>query len=134
MKHSGPGLPDIWRARPAAGGYAPAECLPPPVNSAGFEGDTLVAPDESYLIVSTSRDPQSDQADLFLSFPGPKGTWKPLVKLGFDVSSPLGENCQMLSPDGRYLFFTRDGDIYWVDAAVIERTKLADQGYRSNSH
>jgi hypothetical protein len=29
----------------------------------------------------------------------------------------------MLSPDGRYLFFTRDGDIYWVDAAVIEKTK-----------
>ena len=116
--------PDIWRARPVAGGYAHAECLPPPVNSAGFEGDTLVAPDESYLIVSTSRHPKTSQADLFLSFRGPNGTWTPLLKLGFDVSSPQsGENCQMLSPDGRYLFFTRDGDIYWVDAAVIEKTK-----------
>jgi len=122
----GPGLADIWRSRPAASGYAAAECLPPPVNSAGFEGDTLVALDESYLIVSASRDPPSEQADLFLSFPGPNGTWTPLVKLGFEVSSARsGENCQMLSPDGRYLFFTRDGDIYWIDAAVIEKSRPA---------
>ncbi len=48
----------------------------------------------------------------------------PLIKLGFGVSSPeAGENCQMLSPDGRYLFFTRGGDIYWIDAKVIDKTK-----------
>jgi ankyrin repeat protein len=119
----GPGAPDIWRVRPVEGGFSAAECLPPPVNSAGFEGDTLIAPDESYLIISTSRDPQSPQADLYLSSRGPHGTWMPLVKLGFGVSSPKsGENCQMLSPDGRYLFFTRGGDIYWIDAGVIEKT------------
>ena len=116
----GPGLADIWRARPVDGRFLQAECLPPPVNSAGFEGDTLIAADERYLIVSTSRDVKMSLADLYLSFCGPNGTWTPLVKLGFNVSSPKsGENCQMLSPDGRYLFFTRGGDIYWVDAAVI---------------
>jgi len=26
----------------------------------------------------------------------------------------------MLSPDGRHLFFTRNGDIHWVDASIIE--------------
>ncbi len=130
----GPGSPDIWRARPVAGGFADAQCLPPPVNSAGFEGDTLVAPDESYLIVSTSRAPQTGQADLFLSLRGPNGTWTPLVKIGFDVSSPRsGENCQMLSPDGRYLFLTRGGDIYWVAAAVIEKARSAEPGGRSNT-
>jgi len=117
----GPGLADIWRARPIDGRFVQAECLPPPINSSGFEGDTLIAPDESYLIVSTSRDPNTRMADLYLSFRGPNGTWTPLTKLGFDVNSPKsGENCQMLSPDGGYLFFTRGGDIYWVDAAVIE--------------
>jgi hypothetical protein len=101
------------------------------VNSAGFEGDTLVAPDESYVIVSTSREPGTGPADLFLSSAGPGGTWTQLVRLGYGVSSPgSGENCQMLSPDGRYLFFTRDGDIYWIDAAVIEKTKAADQARR----
>jgi ankyrin repeat protein len=127
----GPGAPDIWRMRSVEGGFSSAECLPPPVNSAGFEGDTLVAPDESYLIISTSRDPQSPQADLFLSRRGPNNDWTPLVKLEFEVSSPeSGENCQMLSPDGRYLFFTRGGDIYWVDAAVIQKT-IADEHIRN---
>ena len=127
----GPGAPDIWRVRPVAGGYGDPECLPQPVNSAGFEGDTLVAPDESYLIVSTSRAPETSSADLFLSFRGPNQTWTQLVRLGFDVSSTTnGENCQMLSHDGRYLFLTRNGDIYWVDAAVIQKTKSADPGRR----
>ena len=118
----GPGGPDIWRVRSTAGGYAKAECLPPPVNSAGFEGDALIAPDGSWLIVSTSRDPQRGQADLFLSYAGPNGTWSPLLRLESGVSSPeRGENCQMLSPDGRYLFFTRNGDIYWIDASVIRK-------------
>lgn len=121
-RSGGPGAPDIWRVRPVAGGYGDAECLPPPVNSAGFEGDTLVAADESYLIVSTSRGTESSAADLFLSFAGPNRTWSELVRLGSDLSSPQsGENCQMLSPDGRYLFFTRGGDIFWVDASVIKR-------------
>ena len=120
----GPGSPDIWRARPIAGGYADAECLPPPINSTAFEGDTLIAPDESWLMISTSRNPEVGQADLFLSRQGPNGTWTPPARIGFDVSSPeRGENCQMLSPDGRYLFFTGDGDIYWVDASVIRKTK-----------
>jgi len=122
----GLGGPDIWRVHPVGGGYGEAECLPSPVNSPGFEGDTLIAPDGSWLLVSTSRDPGIGDADLFLSFRGPNATWTPLVKLGFGVSSPAaGENCQMLSPDGRYLFFTRDGDIYWVDAEVIKKTKPA---------
>jgi hypothetical protein len=120
----GPGAPDIWRARYIEGRFAQAECLPPPVNGPGFEGDTLIASDESYLLVSTSRNSTTAQADLFISLHGLDETWTPLVKLGFDVSSPEeGENCQMLSPDGRYLFFTRGGDIYWVDAKVIEQTK-----------
>ncbi len=124
----GPGMPDIWRARPAARGYAAAECLPAPVNSPGFEGDTLIAPDERWLIVSTSRSAGGGPADLFISFAGSNGTWTPLVKLETGISSPgSGENCQMLSPDGRYLFFTRDGDIYWVDASVIPRKGKSDE-------
>jgi hypothetical protein len=96
-----------------------AECLPAPVNTSGFEGDAFIAPDESYLIVSTPP------GLLFLSVPRPDGTWSRLMSLGDGVNSPgAGEPyCEMLSPDGRYLFFTRGGDIYWVAASVIEEAK-----------
>jgi Tol biopolymer transport system component len=40
------------------------------------------------------------------------------------VNTKHHENCPIISPDGRYLFFNsgRNGksDIYWVDAKIIE--------------
>lgn len=148
QRPGGLGAADIWRARLREGRYAEAECLPGPVNTSGFEGDAFIAPDESYLIVSTragtlasSAGPPAAKPDgasaqvstppppppppgLFLSVPRADGTWSELVSLGDAVNSDrAGVNCQMLSPDGRYLFFTRSGDIYWVDAAVVERVR-----------
>ena len=148
----GPGESDIWRSRLVDGRYADAECLPAPVNSPGTEGDALIAPDESYLIVSASRAAQEPRPaaepapmvrqgatpapgaapppppppapGLYLSLRRADGTWSPLVSLGGGINSPeAGVNCQMLSPDGRYLFFTRAGDIFWVDASVIEEAR-----------
>jgi hypothetical protein len=53
QRPGGQGEADIWRSRLRYGRYVEAECLPAPVNTSGFEGDTFVAPDERYLIVST---------------------------------------------------------------------------------
>jgi hypothetical protein len=138
----GQGAADIWRSPLREGRYVEAECLPAPVNTSGFEGDALIAPDESYLIVSTrvgttlspasasgakptgGAPPPPPPPGLFLSVPRPDGTWSPLVSVGDGINVPVaGVNCQMLSPDGRYLFFTRGGDIYWVAASVIEEAK-----------
>ncbi len=123
----GPGLSDIWRSRLVDGRYGEAECLPAPVNSEEPEGDALIAPDESYLIVSVSLDARSrvrSAAGLFLTLRAADGTWSPLVSLGTAINTnDAGVNCQMLSPDGRYLFFTRGGDIYWADASIIEDAK-----------
>jgi hypothetical protein len=140
----GHGAADIWRARLRDGRYVDAECLPGPVNTSEFEGDAFIAPDESYLIVSTRLTPAPSSAvpaaarpdglpapppppsppGLYLSVPRADGTWSALVSLAEAINSPkAGVNCQMLSPDGRYLFFTRGGDIYWIDAAVVEQAK-----------
>jgi formylglycine-generating enzyme required for sulfatase activity len=137
----GPGASDIWRARLDKGRYVDAECLPAPINTAGSEGDALIAPDESYLIISAIREgsvprpdrlpsprkpegtmvPPPEVPGLFLSLRKPDGTWSPLVGLENGINAPeAGVNCQMFSPDGRYLFFTRGGDIFWIDATVIE--------------
>lgn len=149
----GPGLSDIWRSRLVDGRYVDAECLPAPVNSAASEGDALVGADESFLIISVSLDererpgrtgaapavrrddaishaapppppPPPPAPGLFLSLRRSDGAWSPLVSLGAAINTiDAGVNCQMLSPDGRYLFFTRGGDIYWVDASVVEEAK-----------
>jgi hypothetical protein len=151
-RQGGPGAPDIYMAELVDGVYKQATPLPETINSVDFEGDTFVAPDESYLIVSTVReDAVGGRApDLYISFRNEDGTWTPLKNMGESVNSEGGENCQILSPCGKYLFFTGRrfgftpspksvtyqqivaiwkgpqngyGDIYWIDASVIQKLK-----------
>jgi hypothetical protein len=152
QREGGRGAADIWKSELQEGRYAAAECLPEPINSTGFEGDSYVAPDESYIIVSTMRkDINLGGPDLYISFREPADdSWGPLINMGESVNSDSGENCQILSPCGRYLFFTSrrlekpdldlltnyeairkrwasplngGGNIYWVDAGIIDRIR-----------
>jgi len=150
-REGGLGASDIYRAELLDGKYREAELLPEPINSPGFEGDAFIAPDESYIIVSTRREKDNiGQADLYLSFRAEDGSWSPLKNMGDRINSNGGENCQILSPCGKYLFYTSrqykdlsnvspltyeaileswtepqngHGDIYWVDVAIIEEFK-----------
>jgi hypothetical protein len=95
-----------------------------------------VAPDESYLIVS-ARPPQKQKEfsrlDLFIIFRRSDRTWSKPYKMGDNINSRKGgENCPAVSPDGKYLFFNRYdpdkkwGDMYWVDAKVMDDLKPED--------
>ena len=147
-REGGIGYSDIYRAKLVDGKYEEAELLPKPVNSPDFEGDAFIAPDESYIIVSTFRKEDNiGQSDLYISFCSEDGSWLPLKNMGERINSEWGENCQILSPCGKYLFYTSrrvgrlsdvtpltyeaikkawtepqngNGDIYWVDARIIE--------------
>ncbi|MFC2086082.1 TolB family protein [Bacteroidota bacterium] len=148
-REGGFGKSDIYFSKLEDGKYTETEILPEPINSEGFDGDALIAPDESYIIVSSERKENNiGQADLWISFKHPDGSWSEIVNMGPGVNSEGGENCQILSPCGKYLFFTsrrvankgesnaitykqlqkawtspqnspRIGDIYWVDATII---------------
>jgi Tol biopolymer transport system component len=47
--------------------------------------------------------------------------------MGEEINSPESDYTPVVTPDGKYLFFTssRGGvdDIYWVDAGIILRLK-----------
>jgi hypothetical protein len=43
--------------------------------------------------------------------------------LGGKLNLPGGKMLATISPDCRYLFFCNRGDIYWVDAKIIEELK-----------
>ena len=72
------------------------------------------------------------ESDLYISFATPDGKWSEPINMGPDINSLGYDFCPMLSPDGEYLFFTRtingNGDIYWVDAGVIEALGMAKSG------
>jgi hypothetical protein len=114
------GESDIYRSQLVDGVYQEPENLGPTINSDAGEGDVLIAPDESYLIVSTTRPGGSGKSDLFISFKGEDCAWSPLINMGELINSEATDYCPMLSPDGKYFFYTSNGDIYWVDAGIID--------------
>jgi Tol biopolymer transport system component len=125
----------IYRAETTNGTYAKPELLPPSINTLnGIRNWTpFIAPDESYLIFCSTRGlPASDQGDLFVSFRELDGGWTEPVSLGEPINSKELERFPAVTPDGKYLFFTRDTnipgyaydeDVYWVSASIIEKLK-----------
>jgi len=103
------------------GVYQPLEILGAPVNLGPINQYPHVAPDESYLIFSR-RDAPGGAGALFISFRAPDGSWGEPRRIDL---GPLSAGQGMISPDGKYLFFTagerRKGDIYWVEAAFLKK-------------
>ena len=120
----GPGNEHIAVARLAGGKYDKLEQLGPPINADARDMYPFIAPDESYLLFNSQRPSDAVNRGLFMSFRQKDGTWSdPLaVDVGMDAGLPL------VSPDGKYLFFTAGergkGDIYWVDAKVLKKSRL----------
>jgi hypothetical protein len=146
---------DIFMARWVDGRFQEPERLGPEINSECDEWDPYIAPDESYLIFSSVRRPGGvGVVDMYISFRKDDGTWTPAKNMGEGLNSSGSENCAMVTPDGKYLFFlsTRRmhqrysetpitfekkmailngpgnglADIYWVDAGIIEELKPKD--------
>ena len=119
----GPGTEGIAAARLVDGKYGSLERLPAPINVGAQDMYPYIAPDESYLIFASRRPSPASSSGLFVSFRKPDRTWgEPrAIDLGMPAGLPL------VSPDGKYLFFTAGergkSDIYWVDARFLEEWK-----------
>jgi ankyrin repeat protein len=120
----GAGRGDLYVSRFANGRYQDPESVGAPVNSEIDESAPFIAPDRSYLLFARAGGPGSPgYIDLWVSFANGDGTWSPPRNLGAPISTDAAEICPIVSPDGRYLFFNRNSDNYWVDAAIIEELR-----------
>lgn len=111
---------DIYRAAFNGSSYATPEKLPAEINTHRYEADPFIAPDESYLIFASARRGGYGRGDLYISFKDKNGNWMQAQNLGEGINSELHELCPIISPDGKYLFFTSNQDIYWVSTEILE--------------
>ncbi|MDH4156464.1 MAG: hypothetical protein OEW00_04215 [candidate division Zixibacteria bacterium] len=100
------------------GTYQAAEKLSPDIKGT----HPFVAPDESYIIFG-ARDSGSYTFKLRITFRKPDGTWTPGRELNDKINSTGTEGAATVTPDGLYMFFTRQHDIYWVKGEFIERLR-----------
>jgi Tol biopolymer transport system component len=88
----------------------------------------FVSPDESYIIFSR-MDFKGDYGELMIAFRDNKtGEWSEPINMGEPINTWSQERFPAVSPDGKYLFFTRwadenNNDIYWLSAEVIDRLR-----------
>jgi hypothetical protein len=113
----------ICRYKLVNGKYSEREHLGGGVNSPSPGAHPCIAPDESFIVFDSKRTDDPNNADLFVCFRNDDDTWGKAIGLGDAINTATSEIAAMLSPDGKYLFYQSRGDIYWVDAKIIEELK-----------
>jgi Tol biopolymer transport system component len=117
----------LYYARFENGLYASPVKLDATVFKGRLSGVCL-SPDNIILIVHSNTLGGQGGWDLFASFRTVSGGWTPLTNLGRDINTDQNETNGTFSPDGRYLFFTRGNDIFWVSAESIAELRPKDAG------
>ena len=92
------------------------------INSKEFDAHEWISADGSLLIFDSSRPGSFDNVDMYVSFRKADGSWTKGYNLGENINEGH-RHIPSLSPDGKYIFFASDGDIYWVDAKIIKDLK-----------
>jgi hypothetical protein len=124
------GNSDIYLSRYINGTYSQPVKLNLSINTEYHHNfDPVVAPDDSYMIFgSNGRRDGFGSSDLYVSFRKQDGSWSRAKNLGKNINTSYGAYCPSISPDGKYIFFqskkTGNGDIYWMDAKVIENLRI----------
>ncbi len=119
---------DICRSQFNAGGYQNRVVLPKPVNhmSSPTWGDPWVAPDESVLIMKSIRPGGFGQNDLYISYRKPDGNWTNPKNLGNIINTSGDETSGDITPDGLYMTYGSNKDLYWVSASFIDSLRLTN--------
>ncbi|MFC7048679.1 hypothetical protein [Emcibacter nanhaiensis] len=116
------------------GKYEEPKVLGKEINTGTNLNHPFIAPDESYLIWDAVREGGQGSSDLYISFRQPDGSWGEAVNLGDKINTGAWEASASVTPDGKYLFFSRNMgsdkyenvDIFWVDAQIIEELRPKD--------
>ena len=96
----------------------------------GFHG--FISPSQDYLVVNArNKEDAQRKSDIYVYFKKKDDTWSKPINLGKDVNSNFGETCPSITPDGKYLFFSRyneEGGVpnfYWASTEIISKLKTS---------
>ncbi|MCP4261905.1 MAG: hypothetical protein GY774_31040 [Planctomycetes bacterium] len=123
-REGGYGWLDLWYA-PFVDNTWPRAINISSLNTSHLDAHPGIALDESFMVFHSNR-PGSLGTDLYLSLRKSDGSWTPARNLGPGINSEKHQLGPHISPDKKYMFFTRSigwnlrpacdtGDIYWVE-------------------
>ena len=123
----------IYLSKLIDGQYSLPVALPFPVNTQYSDTDPYVDPEGKYLIFKSTRPGGVGSDDGYISYKKDDGTWTNPKNLGTTINTTSSDDVGDISPDGKYLFFTRNNDIYWIKADdLIDSLKRNLKGSNAN--
>ena len=82
-----------------------------------------VSPDASCMIFHSKREDGFGGWDLYCSFKDRSGDWNESKNIGKIINTASNESDATFSPDGKFIFFSRDGDIYWISTKILDELR-----------
>jgi len=113
---------EIYCSKLSAGKWLEPVKLSEKINR-GRVSSPRVSPDTTCMIFHSNNAGGIGGYDLYISFKDPTGNWMESKNMGSVINTAHDEGDATFSPDGEFIFFSRDGDIYWVSAKIIEELK-----------
>lgn len=118
---------DIYRVDLLNDKFVNRTKLPYPINTKYNDSDPLIAPDESFLVFHSDRPGGFGDHDLYICF-NENGKWSNPKNMGSTINTSGWEMAPSLTPDGKYLLFTRrkamvttePAQIWWVSINVLD--------------
>lgn len=90
----------------------------------------FISPSQDYLLVNfRNKEDTERKSDIYVYFKKKDGTWTKPINLGNTVNSNFDDRVPSVTPDGKYLFFSRYNEenglsnFYWVSTEVIENLR-----------
>ena len=100
-------------------GYKPQHKLLPDISGS----QPAISPDGSYIVFSNRGKDGFGGNDLYVIFKKDDKTWDTPINLGKNINTKSVESSPTISRDGKFIFFSRNGDIWWVSSKVIEELR-----------
>ncbi|RDY61720.1 TolB family protein [Flagellimonas nanhaiensis] len=123
----GYGDDDIYRAEWVNGNFINVRNLGPNINSIYGESNSVIAPDESYILFCSSRPESNNIQQIYISFQVGDNIWTKAVSLGPEINTTAGAGAPTLSPDAKFLFFKKSKEpergLYWISTEVFEKLR-----------
>lgn len=118
----------VCRSQYSNGVYQSRVILPRPVNYIGTHtwGDPYVSADESFMITKSVRDEGYGLNDIYIAYRKPDGYWTNPKNLGNIINTPNEETSGDITPDGLYMTYNSNGDLYWVGTSFIDSLKYTN--------
>jgi hypothetical protein len=94
-------------------------------------GDQVFSKNMDYIIFTSPREGGFGNIDLYIAFKTDSGDWTEAINMGSEINTDAYELAPYISPDDKYLFFTRryqseetsTSDIYWVSLDIVSQLK-----------